>query len=97
MNLAAIVFGWPLILVSILLSLTGLTLRRSLLIWCGAVLALPFMLYVIATPRFWPLAALAAPSHLLAALAAERRRWGVAWLLFVLTPAAVAGVAYGMS
>ena len=97
MNWAAIVFGWPTVLAAILASVAGLTLRRSLLVWCGAVLALPFLLYMLATPRFWPLAALAAPSHLIAAAAAARRRWGLAWLLFVVTPAAVAGVAYGMS
>jgi hypothetical protein len=97
MNWAATVFGWPAIVAAILASLAGLTLRRSWLVWCGALLALPFMLYVIATPRFWPLAAFAAPSHVLAAAAAARRRWGLAWLLFVVTPVAVAAVAYGLS
>jgi hypothetical protein len=97
MNGAAIVFGWPMIVASIFASLAGLSLRRSVLVWCGAVLSLPFMLYVVATPRFWPLGAVAAPSGLLAAAAATYRRWGFAWLLFAVTPVAVAAVAYGIA
>lgn len=45
---------WPFITLSIILSIAGIITRRPLLLWVGAVLAVPFALYLFATPRFGP-------------------------------------------
>jgi hypothetical protein len=93
MHWAAIVFGWPTVLASIASSAVGLVLRRPLLVWLGAVAALPFMFYLLLTPRFWMVAALAVPTHFGSALAVARRWPRLAWLLFIPTPAAATYVA----
>jgi hypothetical protein len=86
MHWAAIVFGWPGALSSIALSIIGLLLRRPVLVVMGAVVGLPFMLYLFATPRFWAFAAIAAQCHLGAGVALWKGRALVAWLLFIPTP-----------
>lgn len=86
MHWSAIVFGWPAAVTSIVLSTFGLLLRRPLLVWIGAFVGLPFMLYLFGTPRFWLFAAVAAPCHFSAARAAARHSRLLAWLLFVPTP-----------
>ena len=101
MHWAAIVFGWPAALSSIVLSTVGLVIRWPMFVAVGAVVGLPFMFYLFMTPRFWLVALTAAPCHLCAALALARGRVILAWLLFLPAPlltwyvaAAVSGVAY---
>jgi len=67
MHWAAIVFGWPAALTALALSASGLALRRPALVWAGAIVGLPFMLYLMGAPRFWFLPAIAAPCHFAAA------------------------------
>ena len=86
MHWAAIVFGWPGALSSIALSTIGLLLRRPVLVVAGAVVGLPFMFYLFATPRFSAFAAVVALFHLGAGVALWKRRTLVAWLLFIPTP-----------
>jgi hypothetical protein len=86
MHWAAIVFGWPGALTSIVVSAVGLLIRRGFLVWVGACVGLPFMFYMFLTPRFWWLAAIAASCHFGAALAASRRSMLLGWLLFLPTP-----------
>jgi len=91
--MAAIVFGWPAALTSILLSGAGLVFRRPAFVWVGAIVGLPFMFYLFLTPRFWLLAAVAAPCHFAAALALARRSALLAWLFFIPTPSVATYVA----
>ena len=86
MHWVAMVFGWPGAITAIALSSVGLLLRRSALVWLGALIGLPFMLYIFGSPRFWWLAAVAAPCHIGAAAVASRRNLVLAWLLFLPTP-----------
>ena len=48
----AIVFGWPAILTSIALSVTGIVRKRPSWLGAAAVLALPFSFYLIGSPLF---------------------------------------------
>ncbi len=83
--LVPIVFGWPAAYASIALSSVGLVLRRPAVVWLGAFVGLPFMFYLFLTPRFGPLALLAALCHFVAAVVL-RRSTLLAWLLFIPTP-----------
>lgn len=50
-------FGWPMVVVTVALGIIGLWMNRTSLLVLSAILALPFLSYLAATPRF----ALAAP------------------------------------
>jgi len=86
MHWAAIVFGWPAAFTAVALSAVGLVIRRPALVWAGAGVGLPFMLYLLGAPRFWFLPAAAAPCHFAAASALARGSARLAWLLFLPTP-----------
>ena len=93
MHWAAIVFGWPFAIGAIVLSTIGLLVRRASLVWVGACAGLPFMFYMFEAPRFWWLAAAAAPCHFAAAVAVSRRRVLLGWFLFVPTPVVTSYIA----
>ena len=97
MHWAATVFGWPGALTSIALSAFGLFIRRGSLVWVGAFVGLPFMFYLFLTPRFWWLAAIAAPCHFGAAATTTRRPRWLGWLLFLPTPVVTWYVAAALS
>jgi hypothetical protein len=97
MHLAAMMFGWPGAITAIALSGMGLLVRRAILVWVGAFVALPFMVYMFGTPRFWWLAAVAAPCHFGAAAAASRRYMLLGWVLFLPTPAVTWYIAAAIS
>ena len=97
MHWAAIVFGWPGAITSIAVSTVGLLVQRVVLVVIGALVGLPFMFYLFATPRFWLLAVVAAPCHFAAAAAVARRWKLLAWLLFVPTPLVTWYVAAAMT
>jgi hypothetical protein len=63
-------------------------LRRSWLVVVGFVLVFPLMLYILFSPK-WPLSAVALAGHLAAAVAVRYRHVGIAWMLFLPTPAAI--------
>ncbi len=86
MHWAAIVFGWPGALAAVAMSAGGLLIKRPALVWAGASLGLPFMVYLAGAPRFWFVPAVAVPCHFAAAVALGRRFTGLAWLLFMPTP-----------
>lgn len=48
----AIVMGWPAIVASLVLLGLGIATRRRLITLVGALVALPFLLYLFGTPRF---------------------------------------------
>ena len=80
MPVVAILFGWPAIVASVVLVMTGISLSRWPLTLAGAAVAMPFLLYVWASPRFG--ATTAVPVALLyfgAAWAVARGRTGMAF------------------
>lgn len=93
MHWAAIVFGWPAVLTSIAVTILGLTAKRAALVVAGAVIALPFMFYLFASPRFTWIAVPVAVMHFASAYALHRGRVLLAWggfLPFVITAGLVA-------
>ena len=82
----AIVFGWPAAVAAIAVSAAGLLTKRPALVWAGASLGLPFMVYLAGAPRFWFVPAAGVPCHFAAAIALNRGLTGLAWLLFAPTP-----------
>jgi hypothetical protein len=79
----ALVFGWPAIILALILSVLGITRRRCVLLAAAAVITMPFSFYLLASPVLgW--SGLAIPSCLLGAGAAIRyHRTTLAWLLLL--------------
>jgi hypothetical protein len=77
---AAIVFGWPAAIMSILLGVLGVTVRRWAWVAGGALAGSPFLLYLSLTPRFGWIAVLVAASYVGAAVATHHQRVRRAWL-----------------
>jgi len=50
--MADIIVGWPAIVASLVLLGLGIASQRQLITLVGAVVALPFLLYLFGTPRF---------------------------------------------
>jgi len=81
--LAILIFGWPAIVLALVLGVTGLLQKKHSFLIAGAVISIPFFLYLAATPRFkW--FALVFPLLLFGASIAVRRSnsW-LAWSLFI--------------
>lgn len=76
-------FGWPSAILSILLGTIGLIGLRWRLVLAGVVTGLPFLSYLLMTPRFGLLAFGATFSYLGAVAAVSQRYSGVAWAMFV--------------
>ena len=70
----AVVFGWPAVIVSILLALGGIATTRSKTGLAGAIVACPFLFYLFLTPRLQWVAPPVAVLLFLAARAVARRR-----------------------
>lgn len=71
-----IFIGWPAIIISWLLMGFGIATRRPGPILAGSLLALPFLLYLFATPRFRYLAPVLILLNFAAVLAVSRgHRW----------------------
>ena len=81
--LLVLIFGWPAVLLALVLSAAGILRRKPKWLAVGSVIVIPFFAYLAATPRFrW--IALASPLLLLgASIAVHRSRFGLAWALFV--------------
>lgn len=74
--------GWPGIIASLLFSFLGLMLKKSSLIFIGALFALPISLYLSATPRFQFVMAVLPLFQVAAAYIVKKRlRPWIAWLL----------------
>ena len=83
LTLWPILLGWPAVLVSLVLSDTGIMTKRPAWLVVAAIIVLPFSLYLFATPRFrW--IALVIPVLLFGVSGAIRRsRPWLAWSLIV--------------
>jgi len=81
--LAVLIFGWPAILLALSLSVAGILQKKPSFLVAGSVIAIPFFLYLAATPRFrW--IALVFPLLLFgASIAVRRSHLWLAWSLFI--------------
>ena len=90
----AVVFGWPAVVVSLVLATTGIVLKKPVLLVVSAVLAAPFSLY-LSGARNWM--AFAGPAILMALLAGaytlKRGLVWVAWCFLALFASLALGVA----
>jgi hypothetical protein len=82
MSWAAIVFGWPAAITSILCGLLGVASGRWKWVAAGLLLGGPFLLFLALTPRFGWIALVVAAGYAGAAVAARRERTRLAWALF---------------
>ena len=83
MNLVPIIFGWPAVVASVLVTIVAVVRASSKLAVAGALFALPFMLYMFLTPRFRLVAPPIFALHLAAAYALQCGSRAFALLLFL--------------
>lgn len=83
MHWAAVVFGWPFVIVSIVAFAVALFQRSQRLMLLGAIFASPFCLYLSGSPRFGWLGATALLMNFLAVWAQARSRTVIAATLVV--------------
>ncbi len=79
--LVQIIFGWPAIIASLLLSVVGLALRKPWLLVTAGVLAIPFSWYLSGYPAIRTPAALLPLFQFGAAWALWREKKVLAWVL----------------
>ncbi|MEW6404545.1 MAG: hypothetical protein AB1649_22335 [Chloroflexota bacterium] len=92
--LLQIVFGWPFVILSLLVSLIGLITKRHPYLFVAAALILPFSVYLIGYPfvRGW---SLALPlCQVASAFAIRNQKVTLAWSLFLLPLLAIAWLAF---
>lgn len=75
---------WPAIIISIIVSAIGIIKYRLIWLFIGAVLTIPFSLYLNAAPRFHILGVLPTVFILAAAFAVHRRMVWLGWLFIML-------------
>lgn len=79
----AIVFGWPAVIVTLLLSVAGIARKKPVLLVIATIVVAPFSFYLMGSPRFG-LVGLMIPLCLLgSSIAVHRRYMALAWLLLV--------------
>ncbi len=79
----AVVFGWPAILLALVLSVLGISKRIPGLLAVAAVIATPFSLFLGGGPRFGWLGFMIPVLLLGASVAVRYRRVEIAWLLLL--------------
>jgi hypothetical protein len=78
-----IVFGWPAVIVTLLLSVAGIVRKKPALLVIATIVVIPISYYLMGSPRFG-LVGLAIPLCLLgSSIAVHRRYMALAWLLLV--------------
>jgi len=82
MTFIEIIFGWPAVFTSIVITTAGITVRPWMVALIGAIIAAPFMFYLFGTPRFMLVAVPAAVAHFAAAYALHRGSRLFALVLF---------------
>jgi len=81
--LVQIVFGWPAIITSLLVSLTGLLSRKPILILIGGVIVIPFCWYLSGYPTIRSAAFLLPIFQFTAGFAIAKKKIYLAWFLFM--------------
>ncbi len=77
----AVVFGWPAIILALVLSVAGVIRKKPIWLYVAAVIVIPFTFYLFGSPRIGP-AGLTIPLLLAGAgIAVRRGRYDLAWLL----------------
>ena len=89
----AVVFGWPAILLAIVLSVVGIAKRSPSVLVTSALIATPFSLFLGGGPRFGWLGFMIPVLLLGASVAVRYRRVEIAWSLLVPIVAVLAWVA----
>ena len=89
----ALLFGWPAILLAIVLSVLGITKRSPSVLAASAIIATPFSLYLGGSPRVGWLGFIIPVLLVGASVAVRYRRVEIAWLLLVPIVAIVGWVA----
>jgi hypothetical protein len=79
--LVQIIFGWPAIIATLLVSITGLVWKRYWLLFVGAVLFFPFSLFLSGQPATRVLGLFMPVFQMGAALAVRARKIPLAWVL----------------
>lgn len=87
-----VLFGWPFILLAVLALVAGILWKKAAWVVMGAVLSLPFSLYLAASPRFRLVALFLPLLHVAAAFAVRRDRRWLAGLLILPFLAVVAWI-----
>ena len=87
--LVQIIFGWPAVITSILLSIAGIRLKKSALLIASGIICIPFTYYI--SNGFRNPAALLPLFQFASAYAVRRDRELIAWLL--ITPLILVSVA----
>ncbi len=82
-SLTPVLFGWPVIVLSILVPFFGILHKRAVWVLVGAFLAIPFSFYLGATPRFRLIGMFLPLLHLAAAYAVRQGRRWLAWLMLL--------------
>ena len=80
--MAIVLFGWPAVITSVVLTIAGISARRWSFVVAGAMVGSPFLLYLSMTPRFRIIALPVAALHFAAALAVARNHQLAAVALF---------------
>ncbi len=89
----ALVFGWPAIVLAIVLSVVGITKKSAQVLVAAAIIAAPFSLYIGGTPRVGWLGFMIPVLLVGASVAVRYRRVEIAWLSLVPVVAVVGWVA----
>ncbi|MCJ7432264.1 MAG: hypothetical protein MUO77_02115 [Anaerolineales bacterium] len=79
--LAQVIFGWPFIILSLLISLPGLILKKYWLLITGAVLFAPFSYYLSGAPHINGFGILLPFFQLGSAFAIRAQKMPLAWML----------------
>jgi hypothetical protein len=93
--LAALVFGWPAVIVSLALTMGGIALGRWRAVLAGALVGSPFLFYLFASPRTRWLSLTVAVLYYGSARAAARSQQALAFAMatpFVLLAGLVAWI-----
>ncbi len=89
----AVVFGWPAIILALVLSVLGISKRIPGLLAFAAIIATPFSLFLGGGPRFGWLGFMIPVLLIGASVAVRYRRMEIAWSLLVPIVAVLAWVA----
>ena len=77
----AVVFGWPAVILALILSVAGIVRKRPIWLFVAAIILIPITIYLIGSPRIGWMGFTIPVSLSGAGIAVRRRREGLAWVL----------------